>query len=98
VGICRVQEGLSTEVTKAPGSCLVRSETNDPCHRPAAVKIGGVPFCELCARQQEAYFAVGELTEEPRSPRDEERLIGLLGRMRHAPWERAVRTGEPRAA
>jgi hypothetical protein len=41
-----------------------------------------VPFCEPCAREQEAYFAVGELTEDPRSPHDDERLAGLLGKMR----------------
>jgi hypothetical protein len=24
----------------------------------------GIPFCEACAREQEAYFAIGELTQE----------------------------------
>ena len=43
--------------------CEVRSGTESPCLRPAAVEIGGVPFCERCAREQEAYFAVGELTQ-----------------------------------
>jgi hypothetical protein len=28
------------------------------------VEIQGIPFCEACARQQEAYFAIGELTQE----------------------------------
>jgi hypothetical protein len=27
-------------------------------------KVRGVPFCERCAREQEAYFAIGELTQE----------------------------------
>jgi urease accessory protein UreF len=27
------------------------------------VEIGGIPFCKRCARDQEAYFAVGELTQ-----------------------------------
>jgi hypothetical protein len=43
----------------------VRSRTGDSCPRPAAVKIWNVPFCEPCAREQEAYFAIGELTESP---------------------------------
>ena len=76
----------------------MRSGTDDPCRRPAAVEIEGVPFCGPCARQQEAYFAVGELTEEPRSPRDDERLVGLLGWMRGASRDRVVRAGEPEAA
>jgi hypothetical protein len=28
------------------------------------VEIRGIPFCEACAREQEAYFAIGELTQE----------------------------------
>jgi hypothetical protein len=28
------------------------------------VEIRGIPFCESCAREQEAYFAIGELTHE----------------------------------
>jgi hypothetical protein len=39
----------------------VRSRTDRPCVRPAVVRILGVPFCEQCAREQEAYFAIGEL-------------------------------------
>lgn len=45
------------------GPCQVRSETNDSCPRPAVVKIRGIPFCEPCAHEQEAYFSVGELAE-----------------------------------
>jgi hypothetical protein len=99
VVIRQAKEKLSTEVTKAPRSCRVRSGTGDPCRRPSAVKIGGVPFCEPCAREQEAYFAVGELTEDPRSPHDDERLAGLLGRMRRTkPERRIIRANEPDAA
>ncbi len=43
--------------------CQVRSGTTHPCDRPAAVRLQGVPFCELCAREQEVYFAIGGLTE-----------------------------------
>jgi hypothetical protein len=50
-----------TEATTELGSCQVRSRTERPCVRPAVVKILGVPFCEQCAREQEAYLAIGEL-------------------------------------
>jgi hypothetical protein len=44
----------------------VRSNTESPCPRSAEVEILGVPFCGPCARQQEAYFAIGELTRGSR--------------------------------
>jgi hypothetical protein len=43
----------------------VRSGTDYPCLRPAVVKVRGISFCEPCAHEQEAYFAIGELTEAP---------------------------------
>jgi hypothetical protein len=46
----------------------VRSETKNPCLNPAAVEIRGIPFCGACAREQEAYFAIGEFTWEDRDP------------------------------
>ncbi len=52
-----------TRATPELGPCQVRSETDSPCPRPAAVEILGVPFCERCAREQEAYFAIGELAQ-----------------------------------
>jgi hypothetical protein len=45
-------------------SCQVRSRTQSPCLHRAVVEIQGIPFCEACAREQEAYFAIGELTQE----------------------------------
>jgi hypothetical protein len=42
----------------------VRSRTQSPCPDPAVVEILGIPFCEACASEQEAYFAIGELTQE----------------------------------
>ena len=60
----------------------MRSGTERPCRRPAVVKIRGVPFCESCAREQEDYFAIGELTEDSRLLRDDERIVGMLCRMR----------------
>jgi hypothetical protein len=44
--------------------CQVRSRTQSPCLHQAVVEIRGIPFCEACAREQEAYFAIGELTQE----------------------------------
>ena len=70
------------KTTTKQEQCKVRSGTDIPCLRPAVVKVRGVPFCEPCAREQEAYFAIGELTEAPEGLR-EEPLIELLNRMRH---------------
>ncbi len=47
--------------TKRREPCQVGSGTDHPCSRWPMVKIRGVPFCETCAREQEAYFAVGQL-------------------------------------
>ena len=46
-----------------PGPCQVRSRTQSPCLHQAVVEILGIPFCEACAREQEAYFAIGELMQ-----------------------------------
>jgi hypothetical protein len=80
--------------------CTVRSGTADPCLRPAAVEVSGVPFCELCAREQEAYFAIGKITEAS-SQRldDEELLVDMLESMRRIRRRRrTVGTHEPDAA
>jgi hypothetical protein len=50
--------------TTEPGPCQMRSKAESPCLRRAVVEIRGIPLCEGCAREQEAYFAVGELTQE----------------------------------
>ncbi len=92
------KENRSTKVTKAPEPCQVRSGTDHPCRRPASVRIGDVPFCEHCAREQEAYFAVGELTEKPRSLHDDERLVGLLDQMRGSIRRRRIRVSGAEAA
>jgi hypothetical protein len=47
-----------------PGRCQVRSRTESPCPRTAEVEILGVAFCGPCAREQEAYFVMGELTQQ----------------------------------
>ena len=53
-----------TEAAAKPGPCQVRIYTDSPCPRTAEVEIMGVAFCGPCAREQEAYFAIGELTDE----------------------------------
>ena len=57
-----VKDLLKTEATKKLGQCQVGSRTDSPCPRQAVVKFRGVPFCERCAREQEAYFAIGEMS------------------------------------
>ncbi len=58
-----------TQVTTKPGPCQMRSKTQSPCRHRAVAEIRGIPFCEGCAREQEAYFAVGELTQETKNLR-----------------------------
>lgn len=53
------------------GPCQVRSKTESPCLHRAVVEIQSIPFCEACAREQEVYFAIGELTQEPQDLRSE---------------------------
>ena len=66
--------------TNEQEQCRVRSGTDNPCLRSAVVRIRDIPFCEACAREQEAYFAIGELTETPEGFL-EEPLDELLDRM-----------------
>jgi hypothetical protein len=73
---------LAGATTERREPCQVRSKTDHPCPHRAAVEICGVPFCEPCAHEQEAYFAVGELTLEARGLRSEP-LVGALGGTRH---------------
>ncbi len=60
-----------TQATTKPVPCQVRSKTQCPCLHRAVVEIRGIPLCEACAREQEAYFAIGELTQEPQLLRGE---------------------------
>jgi hypothetical protein len=77
------------EATRKLGKCQVRSKTQSPCLKPAVVEIRGIPFCEPCAREQEAYFAIGELTRGKHSLRSKP-LAEALERMRR---ERRVTGG-----
>ena len=67
--------------TKLSGPCQVRSETKNSCPRRAVVELWGVSFCEACAHEQEAYFAMGEMTWEAQYLGDEP-LVGVPGGMR----------------
>ncbi len=58
------KEVLLTKATMGLVPCQVRSKTGSPCNNRAVVEIQGIAFCEPCAREQEAYFAIGELTQE----------------------------------
>ena len=69
-----------TEATM-PVVCQVRSKTGSPCPHRAVVEIWGIAFCERCAREQEAYFAIGELTQEKQGLRSEP-LAEALERIR----------------
>ncbi len=53
---------LTGAAIQAP--CQVRSETASSCPHRAVVEIRGVAFCGPCAREQEAYFAIGELVAQ----------------------------------
>jgi hypothetical protein len=46
------------------------------------VEIRGIPFCEACAREQEVYFAIGELTQEGVQGFGSKPLVEALERMR----------------
>jgi hypothetical protein len=88
---------LTRATNKQEQQCKVHSGTDNPCLRPAVVKVRGIPFCEPCAREQEAYFAIGELTEAPEGL-GEEPLVELLNRMRRTIRRRGVHVDEPDAA
>jgi len=68
-------------VTK-PEPCQVRINTESPCPRRAEVEILGVAFCGPCARQQEVYFAIGELTHEEARDLHSKPLAEVLERKR----------------
>ena len=78
-----------------PGSCQVRSKAQSPCLHRAVVEILGIPFCEPCAREQEAYFAIGELTQEKAQGFGSKPLAEALERMRreHAGSTEGIEAG-----
>jgi hypothetical protein len=46
------------------------------------VEIRGIAFCGSCAREQEAYFAIGELTKEMQGLRSKPLAEALQGVLR----------------
>lgn len=82
------------EATTKPGPCQVRSKTESPCPRRAVVEIRGVPFCEPCAREQEAYLAIGELTRGKQGLRGK-LLAEVLNGMRRERRDGGVAEGRP---
>ena len=71
-----------TEVTTKSGSCQVGINAEDPCPRRAEVEILGVAFCGPCAREQEVYFAIGNLTHEEARDLHSKTLAEVLERKR----------------
>jgi hypothetical protein len=63
-------------------ACQVRSKTEKPCPNRAVVKMRGVDFCGPCAREQEAYFAIGELTQDETKGLRSKPLTETLERIR----------------
>ena len=57
--------------TTKPVPCQVRINTENPCLHQAVVELRGIPFCKACAREQKAYFAIGELTWDTQDPGSE---------------------------
>jgi hypothetical protein len=70
---------LLIQATPKRVPCQVRSKTQSPCLHRAVVEIRGIPFCEACAREQEAYFAIGELTRKETQGLRSEPLSKTLG-------------------
>ena len=96
---CEKEDVLSGTITEL-GTCQVRSGTDHPCPCQAVARIRGVPFCERCSREQEAYFAVGDLSQalsadyqtgQDREDLHGEPLVEALDRVR---WELAGRIVE----
>ncbi len=94
----RKESFLTNKTMTELGRCQVRSGTDRPCRRPAVVKVQGIPFCERCAREQEAYFMIGEFTEASWHSHDDESLGGMLDRIQQIRRRRVVGDREPYAA
>ena len=84
---------LTEATTKQRNPCQVRRKTDYPCPYQAVVEICGIPFCAACARRQEAYFAIGELTQEAHGLRYGP-LVGALESMRRGRKTGAIAVAE----
>jgi len=89
---------LSKVTTNKLETCQVRSGTDHPCARPAAVRLQDIPFCESCTREQEAYFAIGRLTEavEQAGGKDFAMVVDLMKKIRLR--RQRIQAPEPDAA
>jgi hypothetical protein len=77
-----VEELVKPELTRGLAKCQVRSKTDRPCPRPAVVEIWAMSFCERCAREQEAYFAIGALTQAQGFITADRKLAGHIAQAR----------------
>ncbi len=77
-----MEELVKPELTRGLATCQVRSKTDRPCPRPAVVEIWGTPFCERCAREQEAYFAIGALAQAQGFTTADRKLAGHIAQAR----------------
>ena len=66
------------EATTKLGPCQVRSKTEHPCPNQAVFEIWGIPYCEACAGEQEAYFDIGKLTMQPQGLASDPELAGRI--------------------
>ncbi len=60
------RKGVPLTGVTVPATCQMRSRTESPCPRRAVAEIRSVAFCGPCAREQEVYFAIGELVARGR--------------------------------
>ncbi len=79
------------EARTRPSVCQMRSQTDLPCGRPAAVTVLGVPLCDRCAREQDGCFAVGELTQVPRGREPRGAVAATRTPQTHSPRAGGVR-------
>ncbi len=66
------------EATTKLGPCQVRSKTEHPCPNQAVFEIWGIPYCEACASEQEAYFDIGKLTMQAQGLVSNRELAGRI--------------------
>jgi hypothetical protein len=91
-----LKKGVRLTETTMPAPCQVRSKTESPCPHPAVAEVRGVAFCGPCAREQEAYFAIGEIVarEEAWAPGGRA-LAEALKRLRRERGGWSVAEGRP---
>jgi hypothetical protein len=81
----RGKEPTMIEARRRLSVCQMRSQTDLPCGRPAAVTVLGVPLRDRCALEQDGWFAVGELTQVPRGREPREAVAAIRTPQTHSP-------------